>query len=1127
MHRSHLQKILDLAALMMILIGAAYAQTVNSSAISGEVRDPNGAMVPGAIVTITNQGTNVSTTVTTGNNGFYSVEALASGEYTVTVEKSGFNKSETVNLHLDPSVRRENDVVLQVGSVSTEVKVEASALQINTETSESGGTITSAQINNLLLNGRNFLSLASTVPGVVNLNGGDALGTGGVQGGTTLIINGGSQEYQAYSVDGIGLNAGSLGALDIQPTVDGIAEMRVLKDNYSARYGMTGSGQILVESKSGTEAFHGSAWEYLRNNAFDANNYFSTTSQALHQNIFGYTLGGPVIIPKLYNTDRSKKTFFFASNQWQVIHQGQVTLGAVFPQAIRNGDFSSSPTLNGNLTLDAHSQMLLAQEGKTNCILGPTTVNPSCFDPVAVALMNAYWPLPNNPSGGFLNYINQSPLITTQNNYQYRIDHYITPKNALVARLLYQEVDNNYPFESNNNNPAPTQTAQFYTTGLNALIRLTTTFTPHLLNSVSVAESYDKPRLYSAAPMPSGIKIIQALPQDPLNRIPNISVSQGWAGMGVSQLPVTASDGEGFLGDDVTWVKGSHVLQMGAIYLFGIKRQTGNGIPQGTFSFTGNHTNDPAADYLLGLNTTYSQGSVQNLGFSHFRQGEAYFQDDWKVMPRLTLNLGLRWVYFSSDTMSGDQVTAFRPSVYSAGQAPVVNVDGSFVLNSQNQPLNSSGQPANLLNGLVFAGQNGVPSGFFIPKKDLFGPRVGFAWDVTGNSTTSLRGGYGIGYTRRPLQQIFNAWGSNPPYNPSANILNSLLSNGTAGTAAAPTTQSLQQVDSTFTPAQVATYSLTLEHQFSPGIIFHLGYVGSYGRHLESGIDENQPLSVTSPSVSGCLAPGQSPSASYNYDPCINTGASSPDYTRPYKGYSSMSNHAFDNGISNYNALQTGLRYKFRTSEATVAYTWSKILATCGSYDENDPSSIGCTAQDKNNFAAEYGPPNYDFTHDLTATWVYNMPFFSEGSQAAKLALGNWSFAGIFLFQSGFAVSPWNDTSNAGLDERPNQVHAPLKVGKVGEWFDTGAFAAPNNGFYGDASNGTIRGPGQVSVNTSLYKTFPIKDLLSLQFRAEAFNVLNKANFSQVDAGLGDGAYGQVTSAHDPRIMEFALKVIF
>ena len=1115
---------------LVVATGGVFAQNIIGGAISGTITDSSGAVIPGATVTATNEATGVSTTATSGGNGFYSIEQMASGVYTVTVSKTGFEVDVTRGLQIDPGMRGSNNVVLRPGSTSTQVTVTASPVQVNTETGESGGTITAKQINNLLLNGRNFLSLASMVPGVININGGDAIGTGGINFVSTLIINGGSAEYQNYTIDGATVNdIGSLSALNVLPIVDGISEMRVLKDNYSAKYGLTGSGQIVIETQSGGSEFHGTAWEYLRNSAFDADNYFSNSKQALHQNIFGYTFGGPLTIPRVYNANR-KKTFFFASNQWQLINESQVTRGAVFTQAMRQGNFSTSPTLSGNLTLDAHSASLLASTGRINCIAGPKTLNTSCFDPVAVALMNAYWPLPNNPAGGFQNYINQGPLTTTQTNYQYRIDHYVTPSNLLVGRVLYQEVSNGYPYQSNNNNPAPTQTQQNYTRGLNALGRLVTTFTPNLVNSLALAETYDKATLTSNAPMPAGITIQQANPgQDPLNRIPNISVSKGWAGMGVSQYPQIVSDGEGIASDDVSWVKRSHVLQVGALYMFAIKHQNGNGIPQGTFTFTGTHTGDPAADYLLGLNASYSQGATQRVGVVHFRQGEAYVQDDWKVNLRLTLNLGLRWVYFSNDTISGDQVTSFSPSLYNPNQAPVVNVNGSLQINSQNQPITSGGQPANLENGLVFAGQNGTPSGFYIPNKTNFGPRLGFAYDLTGDGKNALRGGFGIGFSRRPVQQIFNAWSTNPPYNPSANILNSLLSNATAGgTAKAPTTQTLQ-IGGTpnFVPGRVETYSLTLEHQVARGAVFQIAYVGSNGNHLESGIDENQPLSVNAPTGPNCLAPNQLPSSHYDFDPCVSTGTSSRDYTRPYQGYSTMTNHAYDDGTSNYNSLQSGFVYRVANSQLNVAYTWGKVLATCGEFDQNDQASFGCSAQNSLDRQAEYGSPDYDFRNNLTTSWVYSIPFFAHGERAKTLALGNWSFAGIALYQSGFAVTPTLNTSTTGLDRRPDQAFAPQHVGRLSEWFTTNSFVAPPFGFYGTASNGSIRGPGQTSVNVSVYKNFPVLERLNLQFRAEAFNVLNRPNYDEIDAGLGDGSYGQVLSAHDPRIMEFAAKLIF
>ena len=346
--------------------------------------------------------------------------------------------------------------------------------------------------------------------------------------------------------------------------------------------------------------------------------------------------------------------------------------------------------------------------------------------------------------------------------------------------------------------------------------------------------------------MPNGVSVIQSFPNAPtLDRIPNIAIAKGWTGNGVGTQPITASDGEGLLSDDASWVKGNHVLQAGALYMFGIKRQNAFTNPQGSFTFTGEHTGDPAADYLLGLDTDYSQANSQRLANFHYRQGEAYVQDDWRASPRLTLNLGVRWQYFSSDTVSGDQVTSFNPTLYNPSQAPVVNINGSLQANSLNQPITASGQPANFLNGLAFAGKNGVPSGFFIPVKTNFGPRVGFAYDVFGDGKTSVRGGYGIGYSRVPLSKINAASGQNPPYTLSSDVLNSLLSNGTAGTTAAPTPQTLNNVPFYFTPSQIQSYSLTLEQQVKASMVASLAYVGSQGRHLASlNYDLNFPLPV-------------------------------------------------------------------------------------------------------------------------------------------------------------------------------------------------------------------------------------------------------------------------------------------
>ncbi|ACO32167.1 MULTISPECIES: carboxypeptidase regulatory-like domain-containing protein [Acidobacterium] len=1125
-----------LVVLLVVSLSTLRANAqANLGAISGTVTDPTGAAVPGATVVVTNTSTGIAKTLTTNADGYYSAEDLDAGQYTVKVTDQGFQAAVFSNLQLSPGQRLANNAMLKVGNVSSQVVVNANALQVNTQTSESGGTISSKQISNLMLNGRNFQTLGISIPGVSSTAGADSLNGGGLEGGTTLIVNGQSTEYTTYTIDGVyNMNSGNLSNINILPIVDAISQFSVLKDNYSAQYGFAGSGQIVVQTKAGGREFHGDAWDFLRNSAFDANNYFSTSKEPLHQNIFGYTLGGPVVIPGVYNTRRNRKTFFFASNQWYVISAGQVSRGSVFTDAMRNGDFSASPTLPSSkaLAIDAHSQALLASEGKTGCLTGPTTINPTCFDPVAASLIQTYMPQPNNQAGGFLNYVNGNPLTTSQVDYVYRLDQQLPMKTQLTGRIMYEQVKNGFPYDTWGGMPYTTTTDSYYTTAFNGLIRLQSTVTPNLMNTVSLAETYDKPRIntLTGGKLPSGVSIQQQFPNAPtLGRMPNVSISSGWSGFGVSSEPITASDGEGVIQDDLNWVHGKQVIQAGLLYMFGIKRQNVFTNPQGSFTFTGVHTGDPAADFLLGLDNSYSQASSQKLGSYHYRQGAWYVQDDWNVMPRLTLNMGVRWVYFSNDTVSGDEVTTFNPALYDASQAPVVNVDGSLQVNAQNEPVTSSGTVANLLNGLEFAGKNGVPSGFFIPKKTNFAPRVGFAYDVFGNGKTSVRGGYGIGYSRIPLEQIYNAFGQNPPFNQSANILNSLLSNGTAGTQAAPTTQTLDNVPLNFTPSQIQTYSLTLEQQIIPNMIASVAYTGSLGRHLmtyQGGYDFNFPLPVTAPSTSGCLAAGQAASSRYDFDPCINVGLASEDYTRPYKGYSTMNNE-YDEGSSNYNSLQSSLRYRTNNLQLTVAYTYQKTLGTIGAHGAGSAGSQSTPAQNPRNFHAEYGPPSYDFTNDLTATWVYRIPIFDHSGHAMQALLGDWSFSGLALHQSGFAMSPGMGTTTRGLAIRPDQVKAYSKVGRLNEWFNTTDFAAPAYGFFGDARNGTIRGPAYTSLNVALQKTWPLVSRLHAQFRAEAFNVANHPNFRSVDTGVGDGSYGQVTNAGDPRILEFSLKLVY
>jgi hypothetical protein len=1131
---------------LLLLPMAAFAQSGGQGSIDGTVKDSSGAVVSSATVKVTNEATGATRTAQTDSRGFFAVESLEPGSYTVTVTAQGFSTTVTKGETLAPGQQRESDTSLTVGTAAQQVTVQADAVQVETESSANESTITAKEVTNLMLNGRNFQGLGQLAPGVTSTQSGNSLPGGGLGGGTNLIVNGNSVEYTVYTIDGVeDENTGNLSNLNVLPIVDAIQQFSVLSDNYSAKYGWSGSGQIVVQTKSGTSSYHGQVWDYLRNDAFDANNYFDITKASLHQNIYGYTFGGPV--PK------ASKTFFFASNEWRSASIGQTATGAVLTPAELSGDLSKSQTLpgpspsnpKGGLLLDSNSQALLASEGLTNCIVpgnngGPSTaINPACINKVSSTLYHNYVPNPNNPGGGFNNYINQNPEKLTQLDYTYRIDHSFSENETLTGRAMYEEVNQQYPYDNWFGSPYSTTTDSFYTTGSNLLLRLNSVITPKLDNIATLAYSDDKPRIANTSgntQLPAGLAITQAFPgADPLNRIPTITFSKGYSSVGVGTQPIHASDGEGIISDDVSYVKGSHVLQAGAVYVFGIKRQNVFTTPQGSFSFSGTHTDgtdgngDPVADFLLGLDTTYSQNSNQKSGSYHYRQGEAYFQDDWKPTPKLTLNLGLRWFYFSPDTVSGDEVTNFNPATYSAAAAPVVTTGGSLKTIA-NVPVNAAGGTANLLNGLVFAGKNGTTSGFFTANKKAFAPRVGFAYALGDDGKTSVRGGYGIGYTREAVEQIYGMFGTNPPYNASATVLNSLINNGIAGSAGA-SPQSLDAIStSSVGPSQTQSYSLSFQRQVLPAAIATVAYAGSVSRHLETqAYNQNENLPVSAPTVNNtkCFASGQAPSASYDFDPCINGSVVSPYVTVPYLGYTSITTQAFP-GSSNYNSLQGHIVYRSNALQIDTAYTYSKVLTDLGgSQGAGGGGSIGVGAQDWRNLGREYGTPDWDRKHVFTTSIVYDLPFFKASNELLKQSLGGWSFAGLTVLESGFALSPGLSTSTNGDATRPNAIGPERKIGKFGEWFNTANYQQAPYGFYGNASNGSIRGPAEFTGNTALYKTFPIKEKLDVQFRAEAFNVANHPNYSAVSTGYGSGNFGAVTSALDPRILEFALRVNF
>jgi len=1144
-----------LLVLCLALLGSAFlavAQIGAGGTIVGTVTDQSGAAVPGADVVVNDIDTNTVTHVTSNASGEYTAPGLPVGHYTVTVEVKGFKKFEQTGIPLNVGDRRTVDIKLEVGSTTESVVVEADAVQVQTESGEVSDVITGQQVTQLATNGRSLYTLTALIPGASS-NMSDYQSPTPVGGNSTVSFNGLRQSHNLYMIDGgEDLDRGGSGNISVMPSIDAIGEFRALTSNYSAEFGLASGGTLTMVFKSGTKDFHGEGWEFFRNNDLDANNFFSNRAgqpiPELRQNIYGFNIGGPVFIPKVYNRNR-ERTFFFYNQEWRKIVQGgsinqQVPLASQY-----GGDFGS--TLGSNLAnfhtpcanqvsapiaskfAAAHVPLSSCTGANPYAAFPNNTIPASLLDPSAQALLGAgIFPgqsITQTSSSGVTtgNFVGGANAPTDVREEIIRIDHHFTDKVWVFGHWVDEAISQTYSPSQWNSDNLPTSRDVFGNPSYSGVVHLTYSISPTLLNEA--AFNYNGNRINivpeGVITQPSGLSIPQLFPGNNLNRIPSIGLSGGESAyFDIGSWPWHNKADDYQVRDDLSWTKGNHQFKFGGSWMLYTKIQDLFGNTQGNFSFNGTYTGNGFADFLLGYASSYSELAIQDAGHWPSKSFDGYVQDTWKVSPRLTLNLGLRWDGIPHTYEVNNRQSNFYPNLYNPADAATILSNGNIAPGSPG--LGSSpnsilaGYPL-YLNGIGIAGQNGIPRGLVQNDWALFAPRLGFAYDLTGAGKTVLRGGFGIMYERIQGNDVYNA-GPNVPFTLTSTLSNVLLSDPTVsvatGTAAvapitAPGITGLAYSDYK-NPASYQ-YSLGIQHQLSNSTVLSVEYVGNQNRHQNDYRNINLP-----PDNPALLA-------------SIATGVTQYNSVVPYRGFGEI-NMSEDAENSYYDGLQVELKSQIRRDlTVQAAYTWSRAIdPATGNGGEGDLANVS----NPYNRGYDFGPSGLDRNQIFVVNFIYDLPFFRNTNNLfLKSALGGWQISAVGTMESGLALNvalggTYGNNGIPGSTNRPNVVGPLTYPGTVLEWFDaTTAFAQPAPGTWGDAGKMLLRGPGRDNWDISLFKRFAFSESgqRDIEFRFESFNTFNHTQFNNVDTTMSDGTFGQVTSVWDPRVLQLALKLHF
>ncbi len=1095
-------RLLTLLTVEILTAISLFGQATTAKVV-GTVTDPSGALVAGAKVEIRSVQTNLTRSTNTDQQGNYEFNFLPVGAYTLAVEAGGFQTANVTSFQLSVDQTARVDVKLTLGATAESIKVEAGAILMQTENATVGTVIDSQKVVELPLNGRSFVQLALLTPGVNPGTPGSITVRrlrGSVGQAVGMSANGARDTQNRFYYDGIEAMDLDSYSFSFSPSIDAINEFKVQSSTYSAEIGGAPGGQVNLTTKSGTNQLHGTAWEFNRNDAFTALNGFQPRTAGakpprLNRNQYGLNIGGPVLIPKLYNG--KDKTFFFFN--WEAGRQVAGSFGGqalIPPMPLRQGDFSS---------VAAAAPIYDPTTGQPF----PNNIIPSNrIADHARKFLDQFVPAPNANEPG-INY--RGPRLAapiTQDQYVSRIDHVFSSRDNFSASYIYNiQADDTVPtfvFDTRGNsgraqNLSLQEVHVFSPTVVNELRAGWHRFFEHeffgttdkpefdVANIIGIPGVATRPRDFGPPTFSAGyvMPTVRGIgPRDRLNQLWQVS-------------------------DNLSIRKGSHFLKAGA--LIARRNWTFDEAvnPRGSFAYSGLVTAGPTAtatrdrqfaEFLLGLATT-AQVSVEPFATRMNNWWHAYyFQDDWKITSNLTLNYGVRYEFYKPPIQRG-KATNFDLN----GFVPARQTFHGF----PDIP-DTSDRPA----ALVYSDRND------------FGPRFGFAYLVPKVNDFVIRGGYGIYYT----PEITNSWTTltlNPPIvrtfsftgapNNPIQVANAFRGQGNTAVGLFGS----GSLDPNLRTSYTQQWNFTLQKKLPKDVYFDIGYVGSKGTNLTLSFDGNRPIET--------LVPG----------PATPSIAS----RRPFRGFDNISTTK-SIGNSIYHSMQMKMERRVSNGLSILgAYTWSKSLSNADISSVGGGSFIGAI-QDYRNLASSRSPSGFDIRHRLSMAAIYDVPLFrNASSRAVRTLLGGWQLGTIITEQTGFGAALANvaDTTGTGVASRVDVVPGQRAMLDRGQrtrerWFNTAAFTRPQPGQFGTASRIPIHLPGLNQVDASATKNFRFAERHNVQFRAEFFNFFNHVNLGAPGINLLDAVnFGRITSTNqgaagmpgDARVVQFGLKYQF